>query len=609
MEYKKTVCFILIFVSILAAAISIGGSDFILKLNSNKNIKIMDYHKDLGKQMDKRVFDKIPSNKYLIIYDSKKEHLMDSKEHIQNMLDYTKKEYDLIDVEDVSHMNHEYNGVIMVIDDINRLKDVDDLMKYIVEGGNVFFPYKLEVVGNFFSIGRKIGILDFGDYVNAKGIRLLDNVMIKGKGFEITEERLMENASLTVTLTDDCKKYAESIDGIPLLWKKPYGQGNILYFNGTMLDDKMSKGLIAGAISLIEEDYIYPIMNAKISYIDDFPSPFPLGKHKNIQKEFDGTAPEFFRDVWWPDMLELSHKYNVIYTAVIIGTYNDDVENITSEGFDLRMNDLIYYGREVLNAGGEIGIHGYNHQPLATKELFDQELNYKPWKNIDTMKKSIEEVNKLVKRAFPNYEMRVYVPPSNILYPEGKKALLESNTDLKIIGSVNNGDGDPDSYVQEFQVSSDGMIELPRLTSGCVDTDENRWGIISGITAYGYFGHFMHPDDLLDDHRNYGKEWSELFKCYSRMNKDVFYNYRWLKPKTASNGANAMIKYLKCEPKYEMKDDYMKIYCNNFYDEANFILRTEKKIESFEDCHVEKIDKGIYLVKVNEPICKINYRR
>jgi len=393
------------------------------------------------------------------------------------------------------------------------------------------------------------------------------------------------------------------------LWEKPYGQGNIVYFNGTMLDDKTSKGFIAGAISLLEEEYIYPIMNVKISYIDDFPAPFPLGKHKNIQKEFDGTVTEFFRDVWWPDMLGLAHKYNLIYTGLIIGTYNDDVKNITSDGFDLNMKDLVYYGRELLNLGGEIGIHGYNHQPLAIKELLDKELNYKPWENTDMMIKSIQEVDKLAKKAFPNYEFRVYVPPSNILYPEGKKALLESNTDIKIVASVNNGDGDPDSYVQEFKISSDGMIELPRLTYGYINTDENRWSILSGITSYGYFSHFVHPDDVLADNRNGDKGWRNLLKSYTQINKDLFNNYRWLRPMTASNGANAMIKYLKCEPKYEIKDNYMKIYCNNFYDEAYFILRTEKEIESLEECDIEEIDENIYLVKVNEPISKINYRR
>ncbi|TCO69837.1 DUF2194 domain-containing protein [Marinisporobacter balticus] len=609
MAYKKTIFFILLFVSILAASISITGSEFLMKLNSNKNITIMDYDKESGKQMDQQIFENIPSRKYLVIYDSKKEYLMDSKRYIQNILDYTKKEYDLIDVEDVSQINHEYNAVIMVIEDINRLKDIDNLMKYILEGGNVFFPYKLEDVGSFSSISRKLGILDSGEYVDASGIRLLDNVMIKGKGFEITERRLMENASLTVTLTNDCKRYAESIEGTQLLWKKPYGQGNIVYFNGTMLDDKTSKGFIAGALSLLEEDYIYPIMNTKISIIDDFPAPFPLGKNKNIQNEFDGTVPEFFRDVWWPDMLELSYKYNLKYTGVIIGTYDDDVENITPDGFHLNMKDLVYYGRELLNAGGEIGIHGYNHQPLSTQAFIDQELGYKPWGNKDVMIKSIQEVNKLAKKAFPNYAFRVYVPPSNILYPEGKKALLESNTDIKIVSSVNNGDGDPDSYVQEFQVSADGMIELPRLTSGGENSDENRWGILNGITAYGCFSHFIHPDDVLDDNRNHGKGWRELFKSYTQLNKDLFNNYRWLRAMTASDGANAMMKYLKCEPKYEMRDHYMKIYCNNFYDEAYFILRTEKEIESLEDCDIEKIDENIYLVKVNESICKINYRR
>ena len=32
---------------------------------------------------------------------------------------------------------------------------------------------------------------------------------------------------------------------------------------------------------------------------------------------------DFLRYVWWPDMLELSSKYGVIYTGQFMLTYND----------------------------------------------------------------------------------------------------------------------------------------------------------------------------------------------------------------------------------------------------------------------------------------------
>jgi hypothetical protein len=506
-------------------------------------------------------------------------------------------------------INDKYSGVILVLEDIDKLKDIDGLMTYVFDGGNVFFAYRLGPTGNFYSIHSELGIYDFGDFLEASGIRLTDNILIKGTGFEVNDKIVIENSSIGLMLTPDCETYAESIEGTPLLWKKKYGKGNIVYFNGTMLEDKMSLGFSLGAISLLQDDFVYPIINSKINFIDDFPAPFPQGTHKKIIEEFNRTTLRFYKDVWWPDMLELASKYDMKYTGVVIGTYNNEVENITSDGLDLSIEDFVHYGRELINSGGELGIHGYNHQPLATKELVDKSLNYKPWKNKDVMIDSIEEINKLSKKAFPQYDFRVYVPPSNILYPEGREAILESSSDLKIISSLYITAGDEDAYVQDFDISKDGTIEFPRLTSGYMNSEETQWVALNGINLHGVFSHFVHPDDLLDYKRTGNKGWIQLLKEYDEFNKMIFDKYRWLRGMTASEGANEMIKYLRCEPKYEMNDRYTKIYCNHFQDKIYFVLRTKKEIKSVEGGNIEKIDKNIYLVECNKSICKINYKR
>ncbi|WP_432666257.1 DUF2194 domain-containing protein [Wukongibacter baidiensis] len=609
MKVKRNIIIIILSVIAIAFAVEITRSEFIVRLNRNENFELIDLENTIGIQIDESLLQSLPSKKYLIIYDSDQEVFLKTKNNVEKVLDYIKREYQSIDIANVTRINNSYDSVIMVLDDMRKLQDTEELMNYVFKGGNLFFTFRLDYNDGFFGITRKLGIIEFGDYIDTGGIRLLDNILIKGKGFELKEEEFILNSSMSLRIEQDCEKYAESIDGVPLLWKKKYGQGNIVYFNGTMLEEKVNRGLVLGAIGALEEDFIYPIINTKISFIDDFPAPSPAGENERIKKEFGRTVPRFYKDIWWPDMLELASRYSVKYTGVVIGTYNDEVENIKPGSTDLNIKDYIYFGRELINNGGEIGIHGYNHQPLTDIELFDKDLGYKTWKDTKTMIDSIEEINRLSKQAFPYYKFMVYVPPSNILYPEGRKALVEADSDIKIISSRYNNSYYKDDYEQEFEISPDGIIEFPRLTSGYINSIENKWMILNGVTSYGIFSHFIHPDDVLDNHRTDGKGWSKLLEEYDEFNKMVFNNYRWLRAMTASEGANEMTKYIFSEPRYEKKDDYLKVYINNYFDNAYFVLKTKKAIESLEGCNVEKIDDNTYLVESYDPICQINFKR
>ncbi len=608
MKWKKQITVVLLLVVLMALFIEITRSEFIIKLNRNENVPLIDFNEKSGKGIDKTLLNDIPADRYLMIYDDKEEFLK-IKENFEKMLDYIKIGYDAVDVDSVRNINDEYDTVILILEDIDRFYDPDDLMAYVFEGGNLFIAFRLAPSGNFQAIYRKLGIYEFGDFVNCQGIRLLDNVLIKGEGLEITEEELMTNSSISLRLTGDCEKYAEAIDGTPLLWKRRYGLGNIMYFNGTVLADKRNRGFITGALGLLEEDFIYPVIDAKVSFIDDFPAPIPEGTYGKITEEYGMTISRFYKDVWWPDMAELAAKYNIKYTGVVIGTYNDETQKIVPGSTDLSIKDYIFYGRELIAHGGEIGIHGYNHQPFSTKELSDKELGYKPWKDTDTMIDAIEEINRLSKKAFPNYTFRVYVPPSNIIYPEGREAILAAKSDIRIICSLYALTEGKDTYDQEFEISPDGIVEFPRLTAGYSDSEENVWLALNGITSHGVFSHFVHPDDILDYQRTGNKGWSRLYREYDRFNKFIFDNYRWLRGMTASEGANEMIKYLICDPVYEKKDTYIRIYSDNLFDKSYFVLRSKKKIQNAENCRVKEIDRDVYLIESHDPVCQINFKR
>ena len=122
--------------------------------------------------------------------------------------------------------------------------------------------------------------------------------------------------------------------------------------------DKPNVGLLAGILSLTSDTYVYPTVGAKVFIIDDFPAPVPEGIFPRLYDEVHLTTADFYRNVWWPQMLANAKRYGFKYTGVVIETYGNQVK-----GPFAPMSDR--YGRELLKSGGELGIHGYNHQPLA----------------------------------------------------------------------------------------------------------------------------------------------------------------------------------------------------------------------------------------------------
>ena len=121
-------------------------------------------------------------------------------------------------------------------------------------------------------------------------------------------------------------------------------------------------------------------------------------------------------------MLELAEEHGVKYTGVIIDNYEDDVSGDVVEQEDVQR--FQYFGNMLLHQGGELGYHGYNHQPLSLSNVdYANILPYKTWESYDAMKKAMTELIRFGKDMFPGTELSVYVPPSNVLSDEGREMI------------------------------------------------------------------------------------------------------------------------------------------------------------------------------------------
>lgn len=303
-------------------------------------------------------------------------------------------------------------------------------------------------------------------------------------------------------------------------------------------------------------------------------------------------------------MQRVAEKYGDIYTGLFIATYNDIVnpEEFVYEEPSMEQ----YYGSSLLKSGNEMGAHGYNHQSLTLEGGTPESMGYNPWKDRQDMEASIEELTSIAGTLFPGICFRTYVPPSNYLSKEGRAAVKQAIPDLKTISGIYTDEGeDGEVYVQDFCMAEDGIAEFPRITSGMLQEDYDRFSAVSVMGLYGTFSHFIHPDDIFDEERGKGQNWEKLYEGYCEMMEEIHSKYSFLRPLSASDAADALQVYEEVIPHLKIGENEIQGSLENFHGEAFFYLKTEKNPWTTDDsCTVEKIDAKdgslYYLVTVKE---------
>ncbi|NOU84527.1 DUF2194 domain-containing protein [Paenibacillus sp. LMG 31460] len=590
---KRNVYIILIGILLLAAAVQVTNSQFVLQFNRNGTV-------DGGlKGLKPAVAQVQPSGKpYCVIFDSTEDFSEELKTQTEYVLGYLKKPVQSIDVRSGVFQANSCQVVVSTVVSMELIGNLEELAQYVKQGGYVFQEATPEKGDAFYQLYRKMGIVNAGGNLNKQGVHLTSNVLIGEKNLIINDPFIM-NSMMTVELDRKSRVLAETADGAPLLWDYPYGQGKFMVFNGTMLQEKLNRGLIAGALSMLEPVFVYPIFNSKIVYLDDFPMPIASVIDPIIYNEYHKTRPSFIKDIWWPDMLALAKQSDVKYTGVLIESYQDRVKPPFESPTDKDSKGLISYGREVLKSGGEIGIHGYNHQSFTSSQEVADAFEYKVWSNMDDMVAATKEAVNFAREAFPSYSMVSYVPPSNVLSPEGREALKKGWPTLAVIASLYPEDGSGLAYVQEYSIADDGIVEMPRVTSGYTEGHFQRWLIANAITAHGIFSHFVHPDDAYSKDRSGGLTWEKMYKNFSEMLERVHQTYPWLRAMTSAEAAFDMEQELAGQVTLSMEGNVLRGKIAPFHERAFFILRMENKIGKLHGCKVEKIDTDTYLITAN----------
>ncbi len=492
-----------------------------------------------------------------------------------------------------------YETVTVLLRSLEPLKEnVLDICSWVKEGGSVLFALTLQKETYVSMIEQKLGIISSG-YQNAEVSSIYfekDFLIGGGRSYMITDPF---DSAWEVQLDETARVYARIGDenGMPLIWERNYGKGKFVIDNFG-LTEKAVRGFYAASYSLLTDAGVYPVINGSVFYLDDFPSPVPGGDGTYVRRDYNTSIAEFYSNVWWPDMMTLAAKHGVKYTGVIIENYEDDTDGEITEQTDVQR--FQYFGNMILHQGGELGYHGYNHQPLSLSNVdYGTVLPYKTWTSLDAMEKAVDELIRFGKKMFPATELSVYVPPSNVLSEEGRKLLGEKFPEIRSIAS--NYFSGEFAYVQEFETAEDGIVEQPRIISGAVIDDYMQMAALSELNMHFVNSHFMHPDDLLDEDRGAALGWEKLKKRLDEYITWLNESAEELRNLTGSELAGAVQRYGALTVDKEITEKEIRLHLGHLYDEAYLMVRiNEGKPGDVTGGELVNITGNLYLLRAEE---------
>lgn len=542
----------------------------------------------------------------LVITDTDQAGVEDVKEQFDQILLDMKiahRDVDLaLDGADAIPSLTSYDRVIFLMPSLDGLgKHLTDIMSWVSAGGSLMLAMPPDNSSYLQVIAPKLGIESAGyDYVKAESIVPSEDFMLGGgERYELSDPF---DSSLSVSLRETAHEWAKTGDaGSPLIWSNDCGGGRTVVCN-IGIYDKVMRGFYAAAISLLGDATAYPVINSAVFYLDDFPSPVPSGDGTYIKRDYGLSIADFYTKVWCPDLQKLAQKYDIRYTGVMIENYEDAVSQ-TEPARQADTTQFRYFGGMLLQMGGELGFHGYNHQPLA---LWDTDYgtlyDYKTWKNKETLVASLNELIAFQDEVLPNAHGSVYVPPSNILSARARKIIGEDVPRIKTIASTYFEDGTDLPYVQEFGVASDGIVEQPRIVSGGMVNDSYmRLAAVSELNMHYVSTHFMHPDDLLDPDRGATEGW-EVYKGGLTDYLDwLTKSAPDLRRQTGSECSGAIQRFSSVTVSVDTSADAWTLSLGNFHDEAWLMFRAnDGEPGAVTGGEITHLTGDLYLVKATD---------
>ena len=534
----------------------------------------------------------------LVLYYSKRPSSVEAQLELEQLLKDFRKSKRTVD------LSHEflpedlqgYRTISYLGEDLLQQAELQVSLKTWVEAGGQLYIGMPQASEEDSSFQSWLGVAS-GTRENqvVSSISLEKDVMLGGSGPFVIAHPF--DSAWGVQLDASCRIPAwDTKTELPLIWQKEAGEGQLVVMN-LGIYDKVYRGIYSLGLSLMDPVYLYPVIDAGVVYLDDFPAPISESEKIWISKQRQEPFDQFVPRTWWPAMQALGKELQLVYTGALVASYNKQVH----PPFPLLLPDLetLELGQMLVKQGGELAYHGYNHQPLQV-QAWEQAVPeaYVSWPQERAIRESLRSLEQLVTTYYGGQKPSVYVPPSNILSPEGRRVLASTLPDLKGIASTYfPGEG---AYAQEFGLGTDGLLDLPRLVSGMDWDDFDRLAVFSELNTHFVNSQFIHPDDILDQARSHGKSWEELFRAYRSSMQALQGSAPDLDFVGASRFAAKVGGFLALTLQVDEGSDFLELTLGHAEGTRSFLLRQNKgRNLRVTGGRIKQVAKQLYLLETD----------
>ncbi len=548
----------------------------------------------------------------LVLCDTSQPESKEALDEFPLILSDMKVGYDIADLSKCAFPDlSKYDKVVILLGSLSPIgENIISLSDWVYAGGKVLFALTLQRDIYVSVLESSLGIMEASwENAHLESIYIEDGFMVGGgRGFVVEDGY---DSVWEVRLDEQRAKVHAWIDNesrTPLIWETKHGEGKFVV-NNLGLCEKVTRGFYAASFSLLDDISVYPVINASTFYLDDFPSQIPQGSNEYIMRDFGATTRDFYVNIWWPAMMDFADKYGIKYTGLAITGYDDNVDGTTPSEPD--EGTFLNFGNMLLRQGGEVGYHGYNHQPLCMSECDYGDLyDYKTWESKWAMKSAFDSLVDLCERLFPGVDVSLYVPPSNIMSKVGEEFLFSTYPHIKTISGIYFPDGDfKFGCTQEFDVLPDGRVYQPRIISSCELTPFMELALVSELNMHFVNSHFTHPDDALDPERGAEKGWRSLSVSFDKYLNYLYTSAPTIRNFTGSETSAAVQRYAAITVEKEHTEDKLVLKIGNFYDEGYFFVRfNEGEYESVEGGSFSHLTGNLYLLCAEEETVTINLK-
>jgi len=501
----------------------------------------------------------------LLVFD---EQSSDYRDNAIDFLKQIKMDYDVLEATQYRNPSTKYPVLFLAVESLESVSNVEALFKYVESGGHLFIIRRLELSANFYSHYQKLGITEFASFVGSETI-YLDKSFLPDFTKRSYEGSFFWNSSLILQLINDANVLLVAEDKVPLLWEHSYGVGDISYFNGSMLKDRGHHIILLDYLIRKKELLIYPVANIKLVTIGEFPAPLYQGENEEIMNLYSRNNAAFYRDIWWPDILGVGKRYELIFSTGVLPRYKlEDEDDVV-----LKKQDYIYYAREILNQDGELGY---------------QELSFV---NEDGLNKAF----------LPGYKYNHYIPIDHQVTDQEWLYIDSNPVNVPIVSSLYRT-GNEDIKQQSFSVRESGVVEIPIMTKGYVFDDLNLWMLHSGLKMQGIYHHYLTGN--LSRDLQWELHYKELNRHYQWLNN----TFPYLEAVSATDAVDEIILYDQLDFNISQNGDQWTIV-SSFNGIKYFYIHSKEDLVSIQGGTLNKLPTGGYLLEMNSTMCVLEWSR